>query len=347
MDHLAAASPRPQGDSTKLRKIRKGANSCWECKWRKVRCTSDSASDHVCMNCRRRGTACLSQEFPEAAAPSGDRDLPPRGEEGNTLQPLADVPTIPPSQNSSRREESYFAMEGINFENGDLVAGNTRPQQQCTDTAKHAKISQALYSTLPSPEDIEIMWKASAHVSIYFYQVLARPGFNNHPVLLAKYIFFIATVLWYIDPESYETIETMPELPQVMANRLVTAHDELLGTMEGLECIMMERMYQANCGNLRRSWVSFRRAMALAQLMGLHRAGKQKLKSVVPRARINPPYLWYHIDMEIGRLERLHCTITSRILERNDANPESYSFDITQKVDSDLQNVAETMPSGW
>ena len=98
-------------------------------------------------------------------------------------------------------------------------------------------------------------------------------------MLLAHYFFFIATVLQYLDPESHGQLKGMAESPRAMMSRLadtaislVTTHDELLGTVEGLEVVMMEGIYQANCGNLRRAWIAFRRAMGLAQLMGMHRA---------------------------------------------------------------------------
>ncbi|KAJ5748291.1 uncharacterized protein N7511_009987 [Penicillium nucicola] len=46
------------------RKTRKGTQSCWECKKRKVRCIF-SSSAHSCNNCRRRGSTCISQEYPD------------------------------------------------------------------------------------------------------------------------------------------------------------------------------------------------------------------------------------------------------------------------------------------
>lgn len=49
----------------KRRNIRKGTRSCWECKRRKARCTFENACDTVCIGCSRRGSACVSQEYPE------------------------------------------------------------------------------------------------------------------------------------------------------------------------------------------------------------------------------------------------------------------------------------------
>jgi hypothetical protein len=56
----------------KRRKIRKGTRSCWECKRRKVRCEFDNAAeDALCFGCQRRGTTCVSQEFPEEEQSGG------------------------------------------------------------------------------------------------------------------------------------------------------------------------------------------------------------------------------------------------------------------------------------
>ncbi|KAK8041080.1 hypothetical protein PG994_014087 [Apiospora phragmitis] len=48
---------------SKRRKIRKGTQSCWECKRRKVRCTFVASADSTCDGCRSRRTNCVSQEF--------------------------------------------------------------------------------------------------------------------------------------------------------------------------------------------------------------------------------------------------------------------------------------------
>jgi hypothetical protein len=49
----------------KRRKVRKGTRSCWECRRRKLKCIFMTAMDTRCINCQRRGTRCVGQEFPE------------------------------------------------------------------------------------------------------------------------------------------------------------------------------------------------------------------------------------------------------------------------------------------
>ena len=55
--------PSAAGETSERRKVRKGTQSCWECKRRKVRCTLAAPRDVACEGCKRRGTLCVSQEF--------------------------------------------------------------------------------------------------------------------------------------------------------------------------------------------------------------------------------------------------------------------------------------------
>jgi hypothetical protein len=83
MDTTFSSSPDPDfgtgapGGSAesdaKRRKVRKGTRSCWECKRRKIRCVFDCDADALCVGCQRRGTSCVSQEFPEEHAEGGGR----------------------------------------------------------------------------------------------------------------------------------------------------------------------------------------------------------------------------------------------------------------------------------
>lgn len=52
----------------KRRKVRKGTHSCWECKRRKMKCIFSLITSAACNGCRRRGSKCVRQEFPDEAA---------------------------------------------------------------------------------------------------------------------------------------------------------------------------------------------------------------------------------------------------------------------------------------
>lgn len=75
MESATSSGPVAEGSGesdAKRRKLRKGTRSCWECKRRKIRCVFDNAAeDAVCLSCQRRGTACVSQEYPEEEQSGG------------------------------------------------------------------------------------------------------------------------------------------------------------------------------------------------------------------------------------------------------------------------------------
>ncbi|PWY88062.1 hypothetical protein BO94DRAFT_516518 [Aspergillus sclerotioniger CBS 115572] len=420
------------GPLAKRRKIRKGTSSCWECKRRKIRCTFSASSDETCIGCQRRGTKCLSQEFPDQTSgegqPIGDRigrvealvnqlvkntpvrEIAPRYESDGPTETATPTPTGTLSPIHISASTSIPSAVGASLEpsadglDWDYSDAPPMSHQSPIVPARYAKVSQALYASLPSRDDVEVLWKVHAHASISFnrvmmvpYPELERNGLNcssmndvpgpeSHPVRLAIYMFLIATVLQYMDLEkSKEQVKALSEPPRAMmkrlaetAIRLVTTHEELLDTVEGLTCVMMEGIYQANCGNLRPAWIAFRRAMALAQLMGLHRPGGcRPLRLLDPNYKFDASFLWYRIvytdrflclmlglpqgsldrsmaaeaalahDTPLGRLERTHCAIASRILERNDADPASYNMSTIREIDLELQDIAQTMPSGW
>lgn len=63
-----AGDDREKPPPLKRRKIRRGTQSCWECKRRKTRCSFATPEDSVCDGCRSRKVDCISQEFDEGQA---------------------------------------------------------------------------------------------------------------------------------------------------------------------------------------------------------------------------------------------------------------------------------------
>lgn len=57
----------------KRRKVRRGTQSCWECKRRKTRCTFATPNESVCDGCRSRRVKCISQHFDDRAAESNEK----------------------------------------------------------------------------------------------------------------------------------------------------------------------------------------------------------------------------------------------------------------------------------
>ena len=215
--------------------------------------------------------------------------------------------------------------------------------------------------------------------------LLEIPDSTLHPVLIARHMLLLASFLQHLHPGLHKAVQGLSESPQAimerladLAIRLVTTNDELLGSIEGLECVMIESVFHANIGSLRRSWLAGRRAMAIAQLMGINRSNHQgQYKILDPKTEYHPQLMWFRIvfldrylclmlglsqgsldrsmgsdamlanETPMGRLERIHCVIASRILERNESKPSSNDLALTRTLDVELQRAARSLPSKW
>ncbi|KIY01401.1 uncharacterized protein Z520_02953 [Fonsecaea multimorphosa CBS 102226] len=370
------------------RQLRRGTHSCWECKRRKMKCVFQPAvSSTVCSGCRRRGSRCLSQEFPEDS--EIDMNMVARligaADGAETVSSVS-------SANTSRSDKP-LTPESMNLE----------PVQQ-QSFHKTDSLSRFLHASLPSREDTTRIYNALPQRPVLAHEMMTMPytclslndrmlprnSFeipdpNTHPVLIAKHMLLLASLLQHLHPEVHAEIKGLSEKPQAMSERLanlainyVTTKDELLGSMEGLECIMMESVYHANLGNLRRSWLAGRRAVTVAQLMGLNRSDNRSQFEVLDtRTKYDPRLIWSRIvfldrflclmlglpqgcteknmgpqeilraGLPMERLERIHCVVASRVLERNELEPSAQDLDITRTLDLELQKAARSVPSKW
>ncbi|KAI1264695.1 hypothetical protein F5Y18DRAFT_77032 [Xylariaceae sp. FL1019] len=429
-----SVSPQMDVNTAKRRKIRKGTTSCWECKRRKTRCTFRSSDDAVCVGCNQRGSKCLGQSFDKedtledgGTLQMSDRmgrveaivhDLVqrrgnqrhavaesclalPTPDSGHSINELCDITTSAPVKNrvtNARTEAALSPNESLSS----LPTLTLRPQPPYN----YEQLSSALFSALPSQNDIRLIWRASSPISVQLIQHLRMspeesdksdvndakqklftcPAPDTHPVLIARFMLILATFLQYLSPQKFDSLKDLSEPPRVMMRRLAdiaishtTVHEELLDSVEALECIIIEATFQANIGNLRRAWLAFRRAVNMAQLMGFHRkVSSQRLKMLDPStAGVNTQVIWFRItyidrflclmlglppassdygiasdsalanETPLGRLARVHCSLATKILERNEASPSQNDFDTTQDIDSQLQRAANSLPGKW
>ncbi|KAJ5357608.1 hypothetical protein N7541_004766 [Penicillium brevicompactum] len=212
-----------------------------------------------------------------------------------------------------------------------------------------------------------------------------RPESTNHPTLIARYMLYIANLLQHLHPASNPRLYELSESPDQITDRLtksacslVIANDDLVTCVEGIECMMIQSWFQVNGGNLRKALITVRRAITIAQLMNFHRPGDHtKCKYVDSKTKVHPQFLWFrcvslerHIcmmlglpqatldqsmaskehfesDIPMGRLERRHCVIASRILERNSSNQSFHNYSLTREIDRDLQKAAAELPCRW
>ncbi|KAI1085986.1 hypothetical protein F5B19DRAFT_210324 [Rostrohypoxylon terebratum] len=391
----------------KRRKLRKGTQSCWECKRRKIRCTFAAPTDATCDGCKSRQTKCISQEFPdESATRKGANRL-------NRIESLVEEliqrdssETLRPRPDGivqrARAKEDFWAGQRYTISpSAVLSTPNLDVESQLTDNPDD--LTRALLEAWPSQKDLDIILGVPVHVSVLFHGVVFRPyseffsgqmatpqlmlqppSQGLHPVLIARKLLLLATFLQGVQPNVVSKLIGLSSAYHDLmtrafntATKLVTSNDELINSLEGIECIMMESMYLDNVGTLRRAWLANRRAMAMAQMLGLHNSSNSP--SVVleneTRDRIDPIRMWFRIvltdrylslmlglpqgtnenvfatpealDKCIGveRMERIQAVASNLILQRNSA--EKTDPEATRTIDKMLQDAATLMPPQW
>jgi hypothetical protein len=264
----------------------------------------------------------------------------------------------------------------------------------------HAIALQHMFAAFPAKEDAKILLREGFRASLYTETLTTQPhskltletlaapasipelpSLSIHPVLLAKRMLLFAITL---QSPGGEELLALSEPPSVLMSRLVTAattwvttKEEMHGTVESLVCIMLEGVYEINSGNLRRAWAVNRRAMTVAQLIGLHRTPMPPLKRIDPELDAKPEFMWFRIvymdrylslllglpqgstDVSMGAMsalrhepplgifERLLTVAASRILERNASSFATTDTSTTQSIDSELLSISQSMPASF
>ncbi|KAI1110473.1 C6 zinc finger domain protein [Nemania sp. NC0429] len=386
----------------KRRKVRKGTRSCWECKRRKAKCVFDGEGTTVCVGCQRRHTRCVAQELPEELAPptSASRHLSHR------LSRVEDcIKGFLAGQVESPASTSPSFRESPGDPSPHLSSPVSTPESHgrrisTSESADHVAIRHLL-AAFPTESDARLLLKESAKPSLYTLIVNTQPhsrltretlaalsppatelpGPNTHPVTAARLMFLFSIAL---QSPSRESLVGLSEPLDVLMHRLVaaattwvTTQEEMNGTIDYLVCIILEGVYQINRGNLRKSWLAYRRAMTVAQLMGLHRPRAPPLKRIDSTLDVQPDVLWFRIvymdrylslmlgvpqgtpdvsmgspatlelDTPLGAFERRLTVIASRILERNDGPFHDDEIRFTQTIDSELLKASQDMPSSF
>ncbi|XXH05408.1 hypothetical protein Hte_011834 [Hypoxylon texense] len=314
-DSSAAGQTPERSNAPKRRKIRKGTQSCWECKRRKIRCTFAAPTDTICDGCKSRRTKCISQEYHDDAALASRRvDRLSRVEslvEQLVNRSTADMPDM------SRQDHPD------QDKNTPVSVANPSPDLESQITSID-DLSSALLAAWPSQHDLDLILNISVSVSVLFHGVICQsysrffsgqaasprcmlqpPSRRTHPVLIARKLLLLASFLQGIPPCSIGDLTGMSSnYHGIMSRafnattRLVTSNDELTTSLEGIECIMIESMYLNNAGSLRRAWLINRRAITTAQMMGLHTGASSPTRMILENEtldRIDPNYMWFRL----------------------------------------------------
>ena len=180
------------------------------------------------------------------------------------------------------------------------------------------KLRRQLAAMLPCQEDVDYLfdsspgwWLIQRHIMPHLLRIpehdVQKPFevstvLLSHPVIIARLLLCVALCIQQlppnIDPRFLQTKVPLQELMEkiiTFVTAIVTSDDELIGSTEGVECLILQGVYQINAGNLRRAWLTFRRAINVAQLMGLHRVSLKTSQEAPDAKEARRHYLWYQI----------------------------------------------------
>ncbi|KAG9655361.1 hypothetical protein KCU64_g6590, partial [Aureobasidium melanogenum] len=162
------------------------------------------------------------------------------------------------------------------------------------------------------------------------------------------------------------------------AIKLVTTNDSLLGSLECLESIILEAFYHTDSGDIRKAWITMRRAVMAAQLLGLHRRGHYRYKFIDDRNVVDPETIWssiVYMERVVSLLSGLPTStdniilirkgaadntsndcglltdlgnVAGKILERNQIELPQLALDITKNIDDELLRISTNLsPAFW
>ncbi|PCD35924.1 hypothetical protein AU210_008480 [Fusarium oxysporum f. sp. radicis-cucumerinum] len=397
----------------KRRKVRKGTRSCWECRRRKIKCQFSKEDDPICIGCTQRETSCISQEYvPTPPSAPQDKRLAQRlGRLEELMEKLVEKP-LPSPESEDPALERFTQHTADVFESS--VVDNAQQILDQPDaaivthkfpsrSAKATHVSAQLHALFPSQQILYAISQQSPgarFVLAMFYSQqdqidgkpeplssLAQiPPITSHPAILAKRLLQLAVCLQQMPPFfdgstlglSKSPRETMEEWIAV-TGRLVTSDDDFVGCLEGLECLILQSFYQSDAGHLRKAWLTGRRALNMAQLMGIDRKSAKSIKSVDPsfsnKHRPSPPVIWFRINcndryvslilgLPIGsrdnsfaednalvsdapsdKLGKVYAMMAGKIADRNELKG-SEAYVLTQSIDMELEKAYKMMDDG-
>jgi hypothetical protein len=207
------------------------------------------------------------------------------------------------------REDSVHVPGGLRddapaltlFHNEVITRHERQPVVSRAQYNKAKSLITALNHLLPTPHDLDIILASSTNWwSIWkkmFPQMtdsrcetlkesVSHSLRSEKPAEIAKIMLCIAISVHQLPKEFDWSRLNMTEGPTEMVERyistvgkLITSDDEICASIDGIECMMLESRYHVNMGRPRRAWLMYHRALAFAQLLGLHRVAARPDKS--------------------------------------------------------------------
>ncbi|KAK5807238.1 hypothetical protein VI817_001496 [Penicillium citrinum] len=275
-------------------------------KHRKVRCHFESDGKPSCKECISRGSTCRSQDLPEPENPrESDRsNLNERmtrvelllekvlqkldGVNGaaspNQFTTLSTSEAATPADNAPVL--SLFQNEIIGCrQSSPTVIHNTLPVKngRDMDRLRHDLLVLMLpEKTIHKISEASSCWWLLRAQCFHVYEQSLLPIpypqlSNSHPTLITMCLLWVAISLQQLPTDCPMGFLNLPCSPKQLieqymaaAGSLASLNEDMLSSLEGIECFILQAIIHNNDGRLRSAWTSYRHAMNIAQITGLH-----------------------------------------------------------------------------
>ena len=262
------------------------------------------------------------------------------------------------------------------------------------------KIRRTLLSLFPSQEIEKAILTASQNVWASWQEVFPQifsPSFTYNVIQffgdskrsgsvqkIAKALLCLSTIL----QEGSVSLNTGHDIANAVdqtkqsikiIDDMVLSDDELTGTIDGVECIILRARYEGNSGRIRRSWLISRRGIALAQLLGLHKrpgsldnhsSDSNRRHSIWRALYTADRFMSLVLGLPYGPSE-MHPTagsglgssakgiytnehyahrltnIAGHIIDRNQQLPSNNMLPLTLKIEGEMIDLHSSMPTQW
>ena len=201
---------------------------------------------------------------------------------------------------------------------------------------------------------------------------------------IAKGLLCLVAILQENPQEDNTSGGLMSRFSEIMhtIDELVLGDDELAGTVDGVECFILRAKYELNCGRIRKSWLTQRRAISLAELAGIPKRPANPMTDMSQSIRreslwkflyLSDRYLSLLLGLPYGPTE-IHsdwgnnggayaqgtnnldfkehyasrlASIMGHIIDRNQQLPSNNMLPLTFKIEGELTELAASMADDW
>lgn len=227
----------------------------------------------------------------------------PPGQINDDLTPISILETANrPRPLFAPRRDDCAAHMGVNLETG-----------------KTDFLRKQLANMLPSQADVDFLlstshgwWLIQQHIMTHLPES-THNMFNvdavsrGQPITIAILLLCIVICLQQLPPDmDKQRIRALVPVSQSIRTIIeflvqnVTSNDEITACVEGVECLALQGIYEVNAGNLRRSWLSYRKAVTISQLLGLHRVSVKTPEENQKPTEIRRNHLWYQVSRGVS-----------------------------------------------